>query len=236
MKAFIVLIMSRTSTYDSGICSLPGVECAVAGNTTALSQTGSCCDPTRAPLRDEDLYSLHKRVYPPNAFFCDPHRATTYAYQHRYLEQMIVQATAHDRYKWFIVVDDDSVIKPSLFDTLLAIDHNQAVHIGDFLFSDVDMYTFACGGGGNIFSAQAMRQMNLKGCRRRFRGSCLQSDWMISKCAQMGGVQQLRNYSCGCCASDVAIAKKRLAHGCISCQNNGKTIEVKNPRFEIYHP
>ena len=44
--------------------------------------------------------------------------------------------------------------------------------------------TYACGGGGSVFSRRALEAMDLGRCMRDYHKKCMQSDWMIADCAR----------------------------------------------------
>jgi len=65
---------------------------------------------------------------------------------------------------------------------------------------------FACGGGGSLLSAEAVRRMDLASCTAELHAHCMQSDWMIGGCAVRHNVSLVRELGCTTCDP------KRLDH------------------------
>ena len=68
------------------------------------------------------------------------------------------------------------------------------------------MPRFACGGGGSLLSAEAVRRMDLASCTADLHAHCMQSDWMIGGCAVRHNVSLVRELGCTTCDP------KRLDH------------------------
>ncbi|KAL3900507.1 MAG: hypothetical protein SGPRY_012451 [Prymnesium sp.] len=107
-----------------------------------------------------------------------------------------VRAPSPDSYDWVALVDDDSYVFVNNLARLLASKcPDESLHLGDFY---VDHHTgkpsFACGGGGSIFSRGALDVMDIAKCIRISEDHgekkiwCQQSDWMIGMCARMHNV------------------------------------------------
>ena len=84
--------------------------------------------------------------------------------------------------------------------------HNasQPWHLGDFWLApsgDADGATlspqYACGGGGSIFSREALERMDVTRCIHSLHSQCLQSDWMIGRCLEAANVTAVVGESCG---------------------------------------
>lgn len=151
-------------------------------------------------------------------FFCSRHRKRTLASQYRFLPALqwakrqvthtpsngrltSVGGTCHRQqryysYDWVALVDDDSYVFVNNLARLLASKcPDESLHLGDFY---VDHHTgkpsFACGGGGSIFSRGALDVMDIAKCIRISEDHaekkiwCQQSDWMIGMCARMHNV------------------------------------------------
>ena len=101
------------------------------------------------------------------------------------------------RYDWVAIVDDDSFVFPRALQRLLQrYDSSRAYYFGDFLGDDA--LTFACGGAGSLLSRGAMARMNLISCIRTMHPKCMQSDWMIGKCAARAQVEPVTEHGCTC--------------------------------------
>ena len=164
-------------------------------------------------------------------YFCDSHIAGTLNAQARYLPALaharasrlgIFQSGA---LQWAVLVDDNSIVDaPRLLGRLDSVDSAEPLYLGDFgaytHFSQDQMPTdvargdlwngsawdrqppFACGGSGSVFSRAALLQMDLDGCARRYSPLCMQSDWMLGRCARDYGVVAVRDrHSCGMCGA-----------------------------------
>ena len=131
--------------------------------------------------------------------------------------------------KWLVLVDDDSVVNIQQLTTVLArCPSAKSLYLGDFgMFTYLspripdtsrgDLYAsrrgavsathsgwdrsppFACGGSGTIFSRAALLSMDVAACVRRYHSRCLQSDWMLGRCAYDHGVSAEQSMSCGVC-------------------------------------
>jgi hypothetical protein len=105
--------------------------------------------------------------------------------------------------KWLIQIDDDSSVNiPRLLLVLGRHDDTEPLHLGDFVETWENethwVQPYACGGAGTIFSRGAMTRIGFDTCVNTFAGACLQSDWMIARCAATYGVVQLRKWGCQC--------------------------------------
>ena len=110
---------------------------------------------------------------------------------------------------WYTLVDDDSfVFTTSLLALLNRMDPSRALYMGDF--SDVGTGSFACGGGGFVFSRAAFQVMDLDVCLHKFaHGNCslprghddrlVSNDVIVARCTDAFGVRAVRNFSCGTC-------------------------------------
>mmetsp|Transcript_28888 Transcript_28888/g.95908 ORF Transcript_28888/g.95908 Transcript_28888/m.95908 type:complete len:214 (-) Transcript_28888:51-692(-) len=58
--------------------------------------------------------------------------------------------------------------------------------------------TYACGGGGSVFSRRALEAMDLGRCMRDYHKKCMQSDWMIADCARKFNVTFAVEHGCTC--------------------------------------
>ena len=96
---------------------------------------------------------------------------------------------------------------------------------------------FACGGGGSLLSASALRQMDVEGCMRLYHARCMQSDWMVGGCARAHNVTELRALGCGTCdrkhlhsAQQVETVRARLRQErCFFMQNIPTGLEKQLP-------
>lgn len=244
---FIIMTSHRTAhrLRDAPWCRHEQIRCVAftdvpmrSGRYTRVIQQDpvthaptNCCDENTPQLTDDELFALNQsRTYPPNQFFCDEHRRKTLAAQYRYLPALVwarhTLSSIHQR-DWVILADDDTRVN---VETLLAIlklyNHHKPLYLGDFLFGDDESGpegTFACGGAGSVFSAAAMRMTNFSQCHEHFRSSCLQSDWMLARCALDAGVRPVRSAGCHCCApGDVMKSISAIRRGCLACQYNGR--------------
>mmetsp|Transcript_4877 Transcript_4877/g.10744 ORF Transcript_4877/g.10744 Transcript_4877/m.10744 type:complete len:386 (-) Transcript_4877:188-1345(-) len=142
-------------------------------------------------------------------FFCRPHRASTLAAQYRFLPALLhvrsSSAFKAHKFRWIAIVDDDSsVLTDNLRRVLQPLNDQHPLYLGDFAssteaFARSRVADFACGGGGSVLSAAALRVMNLRSCISRYHGRCMQSDWMIGGCAAAHNVTFLRELGCGTC-------------------------------------
>lgn len=133
--------------------------------------------------------------------------------------------------KWLVMVDDDSVVNVQQLTSVLArCPSGKSLYLGDFgLFTYLspripdsfrgDLYAskrsgapaaqlgwdrsppFACGGSGTVFSRAALLRMDVAACVRRYHSRCLQSDWMLGRCAYDHGVAAEQSMSCGVCGA-----------------------------------
>jgi hypothetical protein len=144
----------------------------------------------------------------PSLFYCVPSRKLTHVHQFRYLpalehgRQQNMQRLQSGELKWFVQLDDDSVVNvPRLLSLLSGHDPTSRLQLGDFVhsFQNSTHWTrpFACGGAGTIFSSAAMIATDFGSCATRYSTSCLQSDWMIGMCAGLHSVVPITEYSCG---------------------------------------
>lgn len=105
------------------------------------------------------------------SFFCDRHRAATLRAQYRFLPALqVVRSSAafgSGRFRWVVVVDDDTfVFARKLRWVLSRLDYAKPLYLGDFGSSgdatQMRIPYFACGGGGTVLSAAALRQMEVR--------------------------------------------------------------------------
>lgn len=166
------------------------------------------------------------------SFFCSSHRAATLTAQYRFLPALShVQASAafaSGAFKWVVLVDDDTFVHvPRLLWLLARLDARAPIYAGDFGSSSDAAHNqvphFACGGGGSVLSAAAVRLMDVSRCVRLYHGRCMQSDWMIGGCARLHNVSELRSLGCGTCDPkriDVAGVRAKLREDrCFFLQN-----------------
>ena len=141
-------------------------------------------------------------------FFCEPHRAVTLPAQYRFLPalQHVAASPAFTggKFRFVVLVDDDSyVFVRRLLWLLSRIDHKRPLYLGDFGASPeailLGVKRFACGGGGSVLTAGALRRMDLAACTRRYHAMCMQSDWMIGGCAMSYNVTALGELGCNTC-------------------------------------
>ena len=82
---------------------------------------------------------------------------------------------------------------------------------------------FACGGGGSLLSAEAVRRMDLASCTAYLHANCMQSDWMIGGCARQHNVSLLRELGCSTCdprrVDHVAVQRRLSRDQCFFMQN-----------------
>ena len=50
-----------------------------------------------------------------------------------------------------------------------------------------------------MFSAAALRRMDISGCVDRYHAMCMQSDWMLGGCAALSNVSFVRQLGCSSC-------------------------------------
>ena len=109
-------------------------------------------------------------------FFCTSHHAATLHAQYRFLPALRhVQASAafaSGAFKWIVLIDDDTfVFVPRLLSLLARLDAESPIYAGDFGSSGdaarLHVPRFACGGGGSVLSAAAVRRMDVARCMRR---------------------------------------------------------------------
>jgi len=164
--------------------------------------------------------------------FCSWHRASTLPAQYRFLPalQHVKQSAAftRGRFRWLVLVDDDSfVFATHLRWVLSRLDATQPLYLGDFGSSTeafgLHVPRFACGGGGSILSAEAVRRMDLLGCIGRYHAQCMQSDWMIGGCARRHNASLIRELGCSTCdpkrIDRRAVAAKLTRDQCFFLQN-----------------
>ena len=113
-------------------------------------------------------------------------------------------AFTRGRFRWLVLVDDDSfVFAAHLRWVLSRLDASQPLYLGDFGSSTeafgLHVPRFACGGGGSVLSAEAVRRMDLLGCIGRYHAQCMQSDWMIGGCARRHNASLVRELGCSTC-------------------------------------
>jgi hypothetical protein len=106
---------------------------------------------------------------------------------------------------WLVQVDDDSsVCVPNLLATLSGYNPKHSLHLGDFVKawhnSTHWMRPYSCGGAGTVFSRGAVLTTSFAACTHIFESTCLQSDWMIGRCASLHGVLPVIKAGCGCSA------------------------------------
>ena len=58
---------------------------------------------------------------------------------------------------------------------------------------------FACGGSGSIFSRAAINRIDFLQCIKKYHSFCMQSDWMLGRCASKYDVISDPSFSCGVC-------------------------------------
>ena len=196
-----------------------------------------------------------------NRFFCAKHIAGTLNAQARYLPALAhARASRLGRIRsgalqWAVLVDDNSIVDaPRLLGRLDAVDSDEPLYLGDFgaytHFSqdqmpiDVargDLWNgsawdrqppFACGGSGSVFSRAALLQMDVGGCARRYSPLCMQSDWMIGRCARDHGVVAVKDgHSCGMCGA-MSLCPKRQQKAMIT---HMKLRELANSTCSFAH-
>jgi len=190
-----------------------------------------------------------------NSFFCRPHVKLTLSSQYRFLPALahasrVLASSA--TMLWLVLVDDDSRVDAAWLLSLLRSPalaphaQREGLYLGDFgpatyrgsTTREVPGTAFACGGGGHVFDRAAVRKLDFVACARRYHGNCMQSDWMIGKCAQHGGVEpmgpngSLAWTSCGLCAASCSRrSKERLLEtfrrpllGCAFAQQTPATL------------
>lgn len=104
---------------------------------------------------------------------------------------------------WLLQVDDDSIIAvPRLLSLLSSLESSDSIVLGDFKSTWRNathwIPPYACGGAGHIFSRGAVLVADFGACAKRFQPTCLQSDWMIAKCAASYGVVPVEALGCEC--------------------------------------
>lgn len=113
---------------------------------------------------------------------------------------------------WVVVADDDSYIfHYNMFNYLSSLDPSRPIYTGHTLPNEiypidgdgeghhleVKVYThFACGGGGSVFSSEALRKISyyMSGCTKDMEGgkwAGWQSDWVFGACADRADVPLL---------------------------------------------
>lgn len=180
-----------SSSDEAGGRRLSGGSAAARGGAATKSHSGGRSKP---PKRSD--------------FFCDPHRARTLRAQYRFLPALshvkTSSAFAGGAFSWVLLVDDDSfVFVPHVLWLLRKLDEKKALYLGDFGSSSqpfkMGIPAFACGGAGSVFTAAALRHMDLHRCIRDFHSRCMQSDWMIGGCARRHNVTFVKELGCGMC-------------------------------------
>jgi len=176
------------------------------------------------------------------SFFCSPHRAATLPSQYRFLPALrhvqTSDAFTSGAFKWVVIIDDDTyVYVPRLLWLLARLDPKTPIYTGDFIASgDATRHKvprFACGGGGSVLSAEALRRMDVTKCMRLYHGRCMQSDWMIGGCAHMHNVSALRSLGCGTCDPkhiDIPSLRTKLREDRCFFLQNAKGLSKELPR------
>ena len=151
----------------------------------------------------------------PSTFYCAnasryrAHVLRTLPAQYRFMPALQHARATHMRAdsRWLVLVDDDSwVAVPRLLRILGDHNHDRAVQLGDFIqpkqINDTHWHRpFACGGAGTVLSRTALQRIDWLACMRTFAGKCLQSDWMLGRCAYDHGVAAEQSMSCGVCGA-----------------------------------
>ena len=184
---------------------------ASAGASGAASKKGAKgSSPSKGRRRRVVVRRVKRRTSgkPAPAFFCREHRMATLHAQYRFLPALSYAkrsaAFKSGEFRWVLLVDDDSFVFTRRLGWLLArLDHSYPLYAGDFSHSGeagkFGVPYFACGGGGSLLSAAALRAMDVDTCIATYRSSCMQSDWMVGGCALWSNVSALRQLGCGTC-------------------------------------
>lgn len=179
----------RTMLAYHSWCSIEGVRCIFIAEYDSTDNTRAMED-LDASIVDRDPFPA-VRVRAPSPpkhccirrgnsknFFCEGHRAATLRAQYRFLPalQMVRCSPAFvaGRFRWIVLVDDDSFVFPRKLRWLLSrLDHSKPLYLGDFGSSGeatrMRIPHFACGGGGSVLSAAALKRMEVRGSS--FRGT-----------------------------------------------------------------
>ena len=186
----------------------------------------------------ESCCSRRSRSLRRHGFFCNTHRAVTLRAQYHFLPALLhvkrSAAFASGAFKWVVLIDDDAfVFVQRIFWLLTRLDAEHSVYAGDFGSSGeathMQIPHFACGGGGSVLSAAALRRMDVARCMSMYHTRCMQSDWMIGGCARLHNVSELRELGCGTCDPkhiNIANVHMRLREDrCFFVQNSDKFAE-----------
>lgn len=141
-----------------------------------------------------------------------------------------------------LVEDDSFVSPPRLAKELGRFDERMPLQLGEFYGSEAFDFPkasargifvsneshwrrpFACGGAGTVFSRAAVLATDFGSCAEQFNWTCLQSDWMIGRCAARASTRTIETIAsrvgaCACwrrCAERYAVTAI-VELGCGAC-------------------
>ena len=193
-------VAMRTLKLDRSLVSGPSAKACCKADEAGKNESQERPSPLPRRLtapRKQYLREFSKEG--PQRYFCAKHAQATMTAQYRFLPALhwAREQLRTKRYDWVAIVDDDSFVFPRALQRLLQrYDSSRAYYFGDFLGDDA--LTFACGGAGSLLSRGAMARMNLIACIRTMHPKCMQSDWMIGKCAARAQVEPVTEHGCTC--------------------------------------